>query len=250
MKILLVRHAEPDYTIDSLTPKGRREAELLSRRLCKLDVKNFYVSPQGRARDTASYTLNKLNRTAEVLPWLAEFRGRCFNPAEGRQDIPWDYRPREWNAHPEFYQPDAWLKNPQVQDGTVQAIWDETVAGLDGLLAQHGYHRDGPVYRCEDNKPDTLVFFCHFGISMALLSHLCGIPPIPLWQCFCMQPSSVTTIITEERIKGEVSFRCMGLGDLSHLYVANEPYSTAGLFSECYTGSDSTCPPECVGKTK
>ena len=60
MKILLVRHAEPDYTIDSLTPKGRREAELLSRRLCKLDVKNFYVSPQGRARDTASYTLNKL----------------------------------------------------------------------------------------------------------------------------------------------------------------------------------------------
>ena len=130
MKILLVRHAEPDYTIDSLTPKGRREAELLSRRLCKLDVKNFYVSPQGRARDTASYTLSKLNRTAEVLPWLAEFRGRCFNPAEGRQDIPWDYRPREWNAHPEFYQPDAWLKNPQVQDGTVQAIWDETVAGF------------------------------------------------------------------------------------------------------------------------
>ena len=93
MKILLVRHAEPDYTIDSLTPKGRREAELLSRRLCKLDVKNFYVSPQGRARDTASYTLSKLNRTAEVLPWLAEFRSRCFNPAEGRQDIPWDYRP-------------------------------------------------------------------------------------------------------------------------------------------------------------
>ena len=82
MKILLVRHAEPDYTIDSLTPKGRREAELLSRRLCKLDIKNFYVSPQGRARDTASYTLSKLNRTAEVLPWLAEFRGRCFNPAE------------------------------------------------------------------------------------------------------------------------------------------------------------------------
>ena len=65
MKILLVRHAEPDYTIDSLTPKGRREAELLSRRLCKLDVKNFYVSPQGRARDTASYTLSKLNRTVE-----------------------------------------------------------------------------------------------------------------------------------------------------------------------------------------
>ena len=51
MRILLVRHAEPDYARDSLTPKGRREAELLSRRLCRLDVKAFYVSPLGRAQD-------------------------------------------------------------------------------------------------------------------------------------------------------------------------------------------------------
>ena len=58
---------------DSLTPKGRREAELLSRRLCRLNVKAFYVLPLGRAQDTAAYTLSKVNRTAETLPWLAEF---------------------------------------------------------------------------------------------------------------------------------------------------------------------------------
>ena len=30
MKITLVRHGEPNYAIDSLTPKGFREAELLA----------------------------------------------------------------------------------------------------------------------------------------------------------------------------------------------------------------------------
>lgn len=54
MKLLIVRHADPDYTIDSLTPTGWKEAELLSNRLSKLDVKAFYVSPLGRAKDTAS----------------------------------------------------------------------------------------------------------------------------------------------------------------------------------------------------
>ena len=45
MKITLVRHGEPNYAIDSLTPKGFREAELLADRLCRMDVRDFYVSP-------------------------------------------------------------------------------------------------------------------------------------------------------------------------------------------------------------
>ena len=65
---------------------------------------------------------------------------------------------------------------------------------------------------------------------------------IPSW--WSTQPSSVTTLVTEERVKGEVVFRCMQSGDLSHLYAADEPYSTAALFPECYTGRDSTDPPE------
>ena len=50
MRILLIRHAEPDYTVDSLTPKGRVEAELLSRRMIHYDIADFYVSPLGRAK--------------------------------------------------------------------------------------------------------------------------------------------------------------------------------------------------------
>ena len=35
MKLLIVRHGDPDYAIDSLTEKGWREAKLLSNRLVR-----------------------------------------------------------------------------------------------------------------------------------------------------------------------------------------------------------------------
>ena len=73
MRLLIVRHGDPDYSIDSLTEKGWKEAEYLSERLSKLDVKDFYVSPLGRAKDTASFTLKKMNRTAVECDWLREF---------------------------------------------------------------------------------------------------------------------------------------------------------------------------------
>ena len=50
MKLLIVRHGDPDYTIDSLTEKGWREVEFLSERLTKLEIRDFYVSPLGGQR--------------------------------------------------------------------------------------------------------------------------------------------------------------------------------------------------------
>ena len=73
MRLMIVRHGDPDYSIDSLTPKGWKEAELLADRLCKLDIAKFYVSPLGRAKDTASFTLKRLGRGAEEMTWMREF---------------------------------------------------------------------------------------------------------------------------------------------------------------------------------
>lgn len=244
MKLIFVRHAEPDYKHDSLTLKGRREAELLSLRLAKLDVKDFYVSPLGRAQETARYTLDRMKRTAETLPWLAEFRGRSFDPEKDCFRIPWDYKPQCWMERPLLRDADRWVEDEWMASGTVPSIWDETREGLDALLARYGFNRQGKMYHAQDNQPDTIVLFCHFGIMAACIGYLTGISPVNLWHGFCAQPSSVTTLVTEERVRGEVAWRCMSWGDLSHLYVADEPYSTAALFPECYTGRDSTNPPE------
>ena len=40
MKLVIVRHGDPDYSIDSLTEKGWKEVEYLSEKLSKFDVKS------------------------------------------------------------------------------------------------------------------------------------------------------------------------------------------------------------------
>ena len=80
MKIIFIRHGEPNYEIDSLTEKGWREAELLSKRTAKWNVTDFYCSPLGRAKDTASFTLKNAGREAEILPWLREFDAPVIDP--------------------------------------------------------------------------------------------------------------------------------------------------------------------------
>lgn len=231
MKLLIIRHGEPDYSIDSLTEKGWREAELLADRLVKLDIRDFYVSPLGRARDTAKPTLTRLNREAEVLDWMHEFRGYARDPFTGDRRCPWNLAPQYWTKQKELYDPEAWREHPIYAAGTVGQVYDETAAGIDALLARYGYTRDGGIYRCAENTQDTIALFCHFGLGMAIISHLIGVSPSVLWQGFFMTASSVTTFVTEERVKGEVYFKCVQLGDTSHLYAAGEPLSSAGLLS-------------------
>ena len=50
MKILLIRHGDPDYEHDTLTEQGWVEAELLARRLQSAAIDDFYLSPLGRRR--------------------------------------------------------------------------------------------------------------------------------------------------------------------------------------------------------
>ena len=73
MKLLIIRHGDPNYELDSLTPIGFHEAELLSERIKTMAVKAFYLSPLGRAQSTAAPTLQKMNRTGTTLDWLREF---------------------------------------------------------------------------------------------------------------------------------------------------------------------------------
>ena len=73
MRLLIIRHADPDYEKDSLTKKGWKEAELLADRLAALPISDFYVSTLGRARDTASLTLKKMGKSAMPCDWLREF---------------------------------------------------------------------------------------------------------------------------------------------------------------------------------
>ena len=104
MKLLIIRHGEPDYVHDTLTEKGWREVRLLARRIAPMDVKQYYVSPLGRAQDTARPTLELAGRTAITCDWLREFTGRVEKPnLPGQQSIAWDWLPQDWTRDERFF---------------------------------------------------------------------------------------------------------------------------------------------------
>ena len=173
MKLLIVRHGDPDYTIDSLTEKGWKEVEFLSEKLSKLDIKDFYVSPLGRAKDTASLTLKKMNRTATECDWLREFDVLIDRPdVTDRKIILWDWLPQDWSMDERFYQYDHWFENERLQAADTKKHYDYVTGEFDKLLAEHGYVREGHYYRVEKANNDTIVFFCHSGNRTANASDL------------------------------------------------------------------------------
>lgn len=238
MKILIIRHGDPDYTIDSLTEKGHIEAALLSDRIAPMSIAAYYVSPLGRAQATVEYTLKKCGRTAETLDWLHEFDRNLIVGSDGERRIAWDMLPEKWTSVPEYYDKDLWTEAPVMAEADMKNGIAYVQNGLDDLLAKYGYVRENNYYRATNPNEDTIALFCHFGVECVMLGHLLGISPMVLWHGFIAAPTSITTLCTEERRDGIAYFRMSSFGDISHLYVNNEPPAFAGRFCEMFSNSD------------
>ena len=240
MKLVLIRHGEPDYDVDGLTPKGKVEAELLAGRLKTFPMDEIYVSPLGRAKQTAEPTLKLLNRKAEELEWLKEFPPTISRPDRPADypSIAWDWRPADWTTEDVFYDYEKWMTHPIMAAGHVGEEYAR-VTGLFGeFLAEHGYKKEGRLFRVTKATNDTIAIFCHFGLTAVLLSYLWSVSPMILWHGMVAPPSSVSVLATEERVKGYASFRMNLFGDVSHLTVNGEPTSFAAKYCECYDNAD------------
>ena len=234
MKLVFIRHGDPDYVNDTLTERGRREARALAERVKTWNVDKFFCSPLGRARDTADVSLKAIGRDATVYDWLREFYIPIDDPLTGEKRIPWDLMPTYWTKQPELYDKDGWQSGALMSTGDVAAQYERVRSGIDGILADYGYRRDGRLYRTDGGNDKTVVFFCHLGVQFVALSYLLGIAAPVLWHSFFVAPTSVTTVATEEREKGVAAFRCKGLGDVSHLLNAGIVPSDSGFFDEVF----------------
>lgn len=254
MRILFIRHGDPDYEHDTLTEKGHREAALLAERIEKWNVGDCYVSPLGRAQATASYSLKKLGITAQTVDWLREFPAQLnlnlskelqvaygHTPMKGDRygtRIVWDMLPAYLAAHPEYLDRYAWRNSEVARCSDMNQVYDYVTAQLDRLLAGYGYVREGNFYRVTRENTGTVTFFCHLGITAVLISYLWNLSPFTLLHDIVLAPTSVTEIVTEERQQGIAGFRGMRFGDVTHLTVAGEEPSFSARFCEVYSNME------------
>ena len=94
MRIIIIRHGDPNYEIDGLTPRGELEVRALAEKMKNEEVAAIYCSTLGRARLTAQPTADALGLRVEPCEWLRDYNhpaliGWCpFNETwdvDGRQ---------------------------------------------------------------------------------------------------------------------------------------------------------------------
>ena len=166
MRIIFVRHGEPDYGLDCLTPAGRQQAAGAAERLLREGITAVYASPMGRARETASFTAARLGLPVQTLEFMHEVSwGGPGVPEDGH---PWtladrmiaeedfDFRARDWRRHRYFAQ------------NSVTADYDRVSACFDSFLLGHGYRHEGGRFFCRAEESETFAVFSHGGSDSVL----------------------------------------------------------------------------------
>ena len=219
MKLLFCRHGDPNYELDCLTEKGHVEAEKLAELLKDVPIDRIYISPQGRAQQTAAYTLRAKKMSGETVPLLHEFEYGIPDPVDGRMrntwEYLWDYMPGT-ASDPRFYHPDEWRNMEIFHGSAMPENYDKVMEVFDGILARHGVERTENGYRMESDTGETIAIFSHQGVATAIFSHLLHLSPLPLFYHVYIQPSSVTILDTEPCHNG-VRFVMRAWGALEHL---------------------------------
>ena len=216
MKLLFIRHGEPDYDNDCLTPHGREQAAMLRDRLAATEhIDAAFASPMGRASQTAQICMENTGISVEVCPWLREFDVKIHDPGSSGMIYAWDMSPKYRESI--LCDREKYISSPYIQDTEMSGRYCAADEGLDRILAGYGLVREGDRYRKTAECGETLAFFCHFGMTCVLVSKLLGVSPIPILNGLSCEPTGITTMCTDDRFGEYVGFRMHGYGDISHL---------------------------------
>ncbi|NQX58439.1 histidine phosphatase family protein [Paenibacillus qinlingensis] len=232
MKIYIIRHAEPDYPNNTITPPGHLEAQALATRLSGTKIDRIYHSPLGRAIHTMQYTADAMGIKPTLLPWTAELEGWNFQNPSGKTEVIWNADNSWIREQRPFPSSENWHQLPPYDNPAFHDKYEEIRLNSDRFFQENGYQREGGRYRIVEPNRDTIAVFCHLGFGLAWLSHLLELPLPMVWAGFWIAPSSVTTVVMEERAHGWAAPRCYGVGDVGHIYQAGLPLSRAGLVAD------------------
>ena len=239
MRLYLIRHADPDYENDTITPAGHLEAQALAKRMKSIGLDRLYSSPLGRAKATAKYTADALGMQASIEEWSCEVAGSYYHGSPGTEVREAPKRVTVWDTPGEIIRA---KKNPWPTEQTWNEIDPESAAivrdKFDGIqkcsdtfLANLGYERQDSRFKIVKANCDRVALFCHNGTISFLLAQLLEIPISLVWSGFWHAPTAVTTILFEERSKDWAIPRALSVADTSHLYAAGLEIRPRGILA-------------------
>ena len=229
MNLYIIRHADPDYENDTITPSGVMEAQALGRRTAGLGLTHLYTSPFQRTRQTAKHIADACGLEPVTLEWTHELNELISETEYGTL--------ASWDVPPEYYlSPERAVNRRSAHIADDMPARDESLAALerigsesDSFFEGFGYRREGARYAVDSHSEAQIAAVCHLGFGMVWLSHLLRIPLDTVWSGFWFPPASITAVLFEERSSRFAVPRLVSFGDISHLYGTGLEHNTRGL---------------------
>ncbi|MBR6633344.1 MAG: histidine phosphatase family protein [Clostridia bacterium] len=220
MLLYIVRHGDPDYKADCLTPRGRLQAEAVGKRLSVSGIDRIFSSPMGRAKETAEPTARLLGLDINIEDWSHEIKGERLTPfPDGEKKsvsvIQNTYYRRNGNIALDF-------DRAFECDGFSQSEMDKAYKFIEengrDFLERLGYREEDGIYKILQPNEEKVALFCHTVMGRLLLSYLLHIPVHLMWSGFQMTHSGVTVIEFKNNPDGFTAPKCRCFSDMSHLF--------------------------------
>lgn len=221
MLFFYIRHGDPIYVPDSLTPLGERQADALAKRLSMYGVDKIYSSSSNRAILTSKPTCELVKKEAEIKDFANEKYAFEDFHIKRNGNSKWVFQDDEMRmlfadtsvislGHNWFEHKDLTNYKKGV-DRIAKVTYD--------FFKELGYEhiRGTGKYKVIEPNDDRVAFFAHAGFGLAFFSEILDIPYPVFVNHFDMCPTGMTVIEFKEE-NGFAIPKVLMLSSDSHLY--------------------------------
>ena len=196
MLLYIVRHGDPDYATDTLTERGRLQAEAVAKRLAASGIDRVFTSPMGRARETAEPTCKLLGIDYTVEEWAHEIGDeKMTSYPDGKlksiSHIPNTVFRQDGNIYLPY---ERACKCTAIDETNMPAAIRFIEENGNSFLERLGYKAEGGVFRILKESDERVALFCHTAFARTWLSILLHIPLHIVWASFQVTHTSVTVL--------------------------------------------------------
>ena len=226
MLLYFIRHGDPIYAPDQLTPLGERQAEAVAKRLSLHGLDRIFSSTSTRAFQTAQPTADLLKQRITLLDWCLESHAhKSFGVLNDKGIHRWWWEQQKYvdlfNSNEMRALGNQWYEHPALAEYRDQfkAGMERIQIEADAFFASLGYEhdRENNRYRAVRPNNERIALFAHEGFGVAFMSAVLDIP-YPMYATrFQMSHSCVSVLEFSEQ--GEfVIPNVLQYSNDSHLY--------------------------------
>lgn len=233
MLLFYVRHGEPIYKPDLLTPLGHRQAEAAAQWLAQCGIDRVFCSTSVRAMQTAQPLCDALGKEMTLLDFCHEkyaFREFSVCKPDGRPT--WIFQDPNENTRRLLASAEVaalgnrWYEHEGLPKGDFKAGTERIDRETDRFLLSLGYRHDRERHCYEAVEPQNghIALFAHQGFGLAFLSSLLDIP-YPLIALHADMSHTGITVIDFSGENGIIVPKMQMMSGVSHLSGGDIPPS-------------------------